>query len=893
MASVNNKKINTQYLQDIADGYLKGRASGNTVDVVSFVEAKWGLNMVLFPAQKFILKTFYGLELDDREKSVPVFDELKSREIGRFTETEFMQYLIDTGRTNLREYEPGRPRRELILNVGRRGSKCHPSDAQIYTTEGTMTTGELLRRLDSGERIGLFTCDGGEVRVSYDIRAEENGVRECMMVSTEMGYRESTTMNHPYLVWRDDMAEPSWVPAELLRIGDMVAIPRGVPGFSVVGGIGEDAALRLGNSARSLEEMPPEMLAASRDATAAFLRGVFISCQERYSAQCVEMRVPSAAVAHGVQRLLLRFGVLCSRMRPSSGGDSFLTISDPPGVAEFYRVIGKACVEDECLMDFHREAAELAASPGMLGLMRNGKWESGLCWDRVRSMESLGERDTVAIEVAGTHVIVNEIVTHNSSITSFIALYEIYRLMKMGNPQAYFGFPDGQEISVCTTAPTIETASTLFTNMKNYCMNCSYFKDKIVNKSATTFTLATDHDRERGADPTIRLVCGGAGSADIRGRSNIVVVMDEAAYFSTSGPSSGDALYQALTPSILSFTHDGVGEGKVVLISSPFGKSGMFYKNYVNSFQMTENILMYNMYTAMLNPRVDGSALRDEKKKNPSMFNCEYGARFSDTVACWIDEDTINSAVDDSLPAYAKRGRRGVEYYMGVDYAGKTDGAALSIVHREGDKIVLDYADVFYGAQSDVFWAEHQPMYDKVNGKFADREIIPLEGFADEIARLNELFPIKYGWFDQFNGYALLELLRNRGLTQFDTRSLNAGLNTQIYQTAKELICSGLVRLPPHPVLVPEMKAMEETRSGNQLKVEAPERGGMHDDITDSFVIAINALRQSSEKGRANAKSIGYYAGEGDRVFATAPGRGYQSYLADKIRKHGGNERRF
>ncbi len=891
MASINNKKINTQYLQDVADGYLKGRSSGSTVDVISFVEAKWGLNMTLFPAQKFILKTFYGMELDDREKSVPVFDELKSREIGHFTEQEFMQFLIDTGRTNLREYKPGHPRRELILNVGRRGSKCHPVDAQIFTTDGTMTVAEFMKRRAGGDGVGLFTYDKDEVVACYDVAVEDNGVRECMTVETDCGYRESTTMNHPYLVWRDDMAEPMWVPAEHLRLGDMVAVPRRVPGFSVIGGVGEESALLAGNSAKSLDAVPENILNASRDATAAFLKGVFLSCQERFSPQYVELIIPSRNLAHGVQRLLLRFGVLSTRCRNAESDESNLFIGDIQSVASFYRVIGRACGEDESLMELHRESAELENKPS--ALMQTVAWEKSLFWDRVRSMKSIGERPTAAIEVAGTHIIVNEIVTHNSSITSFISLYEIYRLMKMGNPQAYFGFPDGQEISVCTTAPTIETASTLFTNMKNYCMNCSYLNDKIVNKSATTFTLATDHDRERGSDPTIRLVCGGAGSADIRGRSNIVVIMDEAAFFSTSGPSSGDALYQALTPSILSFTHDGVGEGKIVLISSPFGKSGMFYKNYVNSFQMTENILMYNMYTAMLNPRVDGSALRDEKKKNPSMFNCEYGARFSDTVSCWIEEEAINSSVDDSLPVNPKRGRRGVEYFMGIDYAGKTDGAALSIVHREGDKIVLDYADVFYGAQSDVYWQEHQPMYDKVNGKFADSDIIPLEGFADEIARLNELFPIKYGWFDQFNGYALLEMLRNRGLTQFDTRSLNAGLNTQIFQTAKELICSGLVRLPPHPVLIPEMKTIEETKNGNQLRVEAPERGGMHDDITDSFVIAINALRQTTEKGRPNAKSIGYHAGGGEGQYAIATGRGYQSYLAEKVRNHGVNERRF
>ena len=112
-----NKKINTQYFQDIAETYRKSRSTSEIVDVVSFAEAKWGLNIKLFPVQKFILKTYYGLELDDVSKTIVVPDEMNTREIGRFTEKEFMEYLIDTGRTNIKEYVPGAPRRELVRHI--------------------------------------------------------------------------------------------------------------------------------------------------------------------------------------------------------------------------------------------------------------------------------------------------------------------------------------------------------------------------------------------------------------------------------------------------------------------------------------------------------------------------------------------------------------------------------------------------------------------------------------------------------------------------------------------------------------------------------------------------------------------------------------------------------
>jgi len=40
---------------------------------------------------------------------------------------------------------------------------------------------------------------------------------------------------------------------------------------------------------------------------------------------------------------------------------------------------------------------------------------------------------------------------------------------------------------------------------------------------------------------------------------------------------------------------------------------------------------------------------------------------------------------------------------MGIDYGGRTDGSSIAIVHKENEKIILDYADVYYSGASDVW----------------------------------------------------------------------------------------------------------------------------------------------------------------------------------------------
>lgn len=603
MPNINkNKKINTKYLQNLADTYKKTLNSGNAVDIISFAEAPWGLGFKLFPTQKFLLKCFYGLDLDDSEKTIIVPDELNMKEIGRFTELEFINFLIETGRTNIKKYIPGKKYRELFLCCGRRSSK--------------------------------------------------------------------------------------------------------------------------------------------------------------------------------------------------------------------------------------------------------------------------------------------------SIMASIISNFEVYRLIKMGNPQEYFGFPSGQQIAVTTVATTDEQASTLFEMMKARSKSCAYLKDRIVNQTQTYFNLKTDEDELREASPSICLLCGGAGSNSLRGKNNLIVMFDEAAFFAKSGRNSGDEVYQALVPSIASFTRAGEksdGEGKVIMLSSPYGKSGLFYQKYIESFDMTDSMLMFQMYSAMVNPTIDSSILRDAKRKNPALFDCEYGAKFSDTVTTWIDAEVLNKTIKHPEISYNKKqGKSEFEYFMGIDYGGKTDGSSISIVHKERDKIVLDYADVYYSGSSDV-WDSYNQNYKKANKTFSGFEIIPIEGFADEILKLSELFPIKYGWFDQFNGYALLEMLKSKGMTQLVTKSVSAGLNTQVYQVCKTLINSELIELFNHEILIPELLSLEEIKNGAQLSVEAPQRSGYHDDISDSFARAVFACYEHSQKQPSNS----YVSGFSRNGFISSHGsRSYESYHLRKIKMHGYNPKR-
>jgi len=82
--------------------------------------------MKVFPVQRFIIKMFYNLPLDDtlpagETQRITVTDMFRTKTYHTFTEREYLQYLYDEGRCNLSEQD--NDRRELILVCGRRSGK--------------------------------------------------------------------------------------------------------------------------------------------------------------------------------------------------------------------------------------------------------------------------------------------------------------------------------------------------------------------------------------------------------------------------------------------------------------------------------------------------------------------------------------------------------------------------------------------------------------------------------------------------------------------------------------------------------------------------------------------------------------------------------------------------
>ena len=95
---------------------------------------------------------------------------------------------------------------------------------------------------------------------------------------------------------------------------------------------------------------------------------------------------------------------------------------------------------------------------------------------------------------------------------------------------------------------------------------------------------------------------------------------------------------------------------------------------------------------AVVTPTCDVSFLEAERARDAEYFEREYAAIFSDSITNAFSREAVEACVIQGR--YELPYRRGLPYCAGVDPSGGgRDEFALSICHREADKVVQDVVE--------------------------------------------------------------------------------------------------------------------------------------------------------------------------------------------------------
>ncbi len=509
-------------------------------------------------------------------------------------------------------------------------------------------------------------------------------------------------------------------------------------------------------------------------------------------------------------------------------------------------------------------------------------------FDPVVSVEE-GEDQVYDLNVPdGQEFVANGLTNHNTTLSGIFASYEVYRLLNLYNPQRYYGLPNGNRIQIISVATDKDQAGLLFNEVTSHLAKCDYFNPYIANNTLGWVNFRTPYDIEKygpairqedgrfvsfNGKATMRVTFKSCIAKGLRGAGNVVIILDEVAHFLDKGGSSAREIYDAVTPSAAAFSRkdlktgrpavdpetgeEAVVESRIVLISSPLGKSGKFYEKFdlaMRGGEGSENLLAIQAPTWEINPTVPSSYYKEKYHSDPVVFMTEHGAQFSDQTRGWIERVEDLTACIDPTHRPALRARPRMPHQMGIDVGLVGDGTAIAITHVEGPKVIHDYHEVWYAGRD---WREANPhLGDEYSTPYArilrDVQRLDFDEIANWIVTLCKRFHITAGLFDRWNGIPLEQTLHKRGYKQFKAEFFTRDTTSKLFQSAKMFLFDERLVLYDWPLperatedgrhspLIAELLTLQAKQiSKNLVLVEAPVKKGAHDDMSDALIRAI------------------------------------------------------
>jgi len=193
-----------------------------------------------------------------------------------------------------------------------------------------------------------------------------------------------------------------------------------------------------------------------------------------------------------------------------------------------------------------------------------------------------------------------------------------------------------------------------------------YLSDNYKKNIATGKLRPTKHIIHLKNKSRIMCLPTGLTGYGIRGFTTDLLIVDEAAFVNRE-------VFDAITPQLA------VSGGKIVLLSTPFGKEGYFYDCFSNPSFKTWHISSEDC------PRIDKEFLAREKlSKSMLVYNQEYLGEFVSDLLAFFNIDLIKRAMCLTPSVIRPHG----DNYLGVDLAqmGGDETALVSLCMR-GDAV--------------------------------------------------------------------------------------------------------------------------------------------------------------------------------------------------------------
>ena len=446
------------------------------------------------------------------------------------------------------------------------------------------------------------------------------------------------------------------------------------------------------------------------------------------------------------------------------------------------------------------------------------------------------------------------------TISALMKLYVVYILLNIKNPQRYLGLPDNVSIDLLNVAASKEQAQTVyFQILKTMVMNWSWLRnqyDIAINGRFFSSGQSDEIDITRKVTVTndaiifpknIRAFSGSCEAETLEGKNLLMFVLDEAdAFKSGSQIRSASKIYRTVRTSAVSRFGR---KYKGFIISYPRSSTGFIMTMYKQSRKFL------NMYgdiakTWEVKPRelFSEETFSFEGYDIPMEFYEDFRLDPNGSKSAYIcdpprveslfldDPEKVELATagfvrplfdfkDSIVGEYVRKSvlrspfmyDKSISHVMLLDLSLKNDSTALTLMHRNEDKIIVDFSTV---------WVPDP----------RQKLVVDLQNVEEVIDAIRKEVTISGLYCDRWQSAMLVQKLRGRGV-KADT----VKLEYDDFELFKRLLYAGNIQLPKNDRLLNELKSLQQVTS---QRVDHGEGG--HNDMAVTIVMGVKMLAKTT-----------------------------------------------
>lgn len=465
--------------------------------------------------------------------------------------------------------------------------------------------------------------------------------------------------------------------------------------------------------------------------------------------------------------------------------------------------------------------------------------------------ENLGKKENLIVLRIGRR-------GSKTTLSQWIAAYELYRLTRIYSPQDYYHIRNDQPIRITLVATSEDQARELLAPARGAIQRAPLLKQYVIGDSQDHMHLTTQRNKDLGitASSGVNIRAAACSARSLRGPANILVLLEEYGFFNFATRDSNKSdreIYKAVAPSTGDFIDPQTHrlDSMIMIVSTPQSRESHMYELEQGVWDKKLRGLVLWLPTQWINQTYPSSTFRQEFAIDPIGFNQEYDAEYIERITSAFSYEVVERCREEPYGNYALL-RKGETTWMGMDLGLKNDGTAIFVVAaNETGECRLVHKEII---RVDL------PGWEKFALQALDGSIIQELDVGKVTERAEELFNY-YGClggvYDQWSASGVKSNLKTRARELFQHVEFNQTNNDHLARHTLAMV--NQARLKIYEVeedwrneesLIWELNHLQRLESAGEipkLRIQASNIRGRHDDQYSALSRALWCARIGTE----------------------------------------------